>query len=157
MTTGQRIRAARKAAGLTQAELAKILNIPFQGISQWERDVRNPKYKTLQNLANALGVEWTDLVPEEEQGNVVRDHAREVLGAADKAVAAIEQEIEESCLQTDAIVALISLCVEPTTSKKLINNFLALNSAGQEKAVERVEELTEIPKYQAQKPPETDE
>ncbi len=54
MTTGQRIRAARKRAGLTQADLASKLGIPYQSIGQWERDVRNPKYETLQRIADAL-------------------------------------------------------------------------------------------------------
>lgn len=66
MTTGQRIKAARKKAGLTQAELAqKLDDIPFQSISQWERDLRNPKYETLVRIATALKVDWTELVPEE--------------------------------------------------------------------------------------------
>lgn len=78
MTTGQRIKAARKKAGLTQAELAKKLDdIPFQSISQWERDLRNPKYETLVRIATALKVDWTELVPEEKQAQVVIDHIRE--------------------------------------------------------------------------------
>lgn len=56
MTTGARIKAARKAAGMTQAELANRLGIPYQSIGQWENDLRNPKYETLQKIADALGV-----------------------------------------------------------------------------------------------------
>lgn len=56
MTTGARIKAARKAAGMTQAELAAKLGISFQSVAQWENDLRNPKYETLQKIANALGI-----------------------------------------------------------------------------------------------------
>lgn len=56
MTTGARIKAARKAAGMTQAELATKLGISFQSVAQWENDLRNPKYETLQKIANALGI-----------------------------------------------------------------------------------------------------
>lgn len=56
MTTGQRIKIARKNAGMTQSELSSKLNIPYQSISQWERDLRNPKRETLQRIADALGV-----------------------------------------------------------------------------------------------------
>lgn len=56
MTTGQRIKAARKIAGITQADLAEKLNIPFQSISQWERDIRKPKLETLEKLSKALDV-----------------------------------------------------------------------------------------------------
>lgn len=55
MTTGERIKAARKEAGMTQAELAAKLDVPFQSISQWERDIRKPKYETIERIANALG------------------------------------------------------------------------------------------------------
>lgn len=56
MTTGQRIKEARKQAGMTQTELAQKLNIPFQSVSQWERDIRNPKYDTLRRIAAVLDV-----------------------------------------------------------------------------------------------------
>lgn len=61
MTTGQIIKQARTKAGMTQAQLAEKLNIPYQSISQWERDVRNPRYDTLVKIANALGQDYTDL------------------------------------------------------------------------------------------------
>lgn len=56
MTTGERIKAARKKAGMTQAELAAKLDVPFQSISQWERDIRKPKYETIEKIAHALGI-----------------------------------------------------------------------------------------------------
>ena len=58
MTTGERIKAARKAAGLTQKQLAKKIGIPYQSIGQWERGERNPKNETLLRIGNALGVNW---------------------------------------------------------------------------------------------------
>lgn len=62
MTTGQRIKAARKKAGMTQAVLAEKLGISYVGVSQWENDLRNPKLETLQRIASALGVLLQDLV-----------------------------------------------------------------------------------------------
>lgn len=59
MTTGERIKAARINAGLTQRELAERLNVSFVNISQWENGVRNPKIETLQRIADALGISWT--------------------------------------------------------------------------------------------------
>ena len=66
MTTGQRIKAARKKAGMTQAALAQKLDIPFQSISQWERDIRNPKIETLQRIAAALDVPVNYLLGNED-------------------------------------------------------------------------------------------
>lgn len=62
MTTGQRIKAARKKAGMTQAELAAKLHIPYQSISQWERGVRNPKIETIGKIADALNVSTFEII-----------------------------------------------------------------------------------------------
>ena len=67
MTTGQLIKAARKAAGMTQAELSSKLGIPYQSIGQWERDLRNPKRETLQRIAVALEVPLWQLIPPTNQ------------------------------------------------------------------------------------------
>ncbi len=62
MTTGQLIKKARNAAGMTQGQLAQKLNIPYQSISQWERDARNPRYETLEKIAYALGTTVEDMI-----------------------------------------------------------------------------------------------
>lgn len=62
MTTGQRIKAARIKAGYTQSQLARELNIPYQSIGQWERDLRNPKQDSLIKIAKVLGVHLRDLI-----------------------------------------------------------------------------------------------
>lgn len=55
MTVGERIRAARKRAGLTQAEVSKRLGLSSNStVAQWERGRRNPQSKNLYALANAL-------------------------------------------------------------------------------------------------------
>lgn len=68
MTTGQLIKRARKKAGLTQLELAQKLDVPFQSVSQWERDLRNPKPETIEKIANAIGVDYMELIPQKLQG-----------------------------------------------------------------------------------------
>lgn len=74
MTTGQRIKAARQQAGLTQTELADKLGIPFQSISQWERDTRKPKQETLLKIAKALGVHLRDLSDDSWLEEIDRQH-----------------------------------------------------------------------------------
>ena len=66
MTTGELIKAARKKAGMTQAQLAEKLGISYVGVSQWENDLRNPKLDTLQRIASALGVPVQDLISDWE-------------------------------------------------------------------------------------------
>lgn len=80
MTSGQRIRGTRKRAGLTQKELGEKLGISYQTVAQWENDLRNPKYETLQRIASALGVPLVDLLPEptEEEKAGLLDIVKEV-------------------------------------------------------------------------------
>lgn len=69
MNTGERIKTARKQAGLTQKELGKALGVSFQAVAQWETGRRVPKVETIQRIGKALGVSWLwlanpDLTPE---------------------------------------------------------------------------------------------
>ena len=66
MTVGERIKAARKKAGMTQKELADKLGIPYQGISQYERGIRNPKIDTLVKIADILDVSTDYLLCRDE-------------------------------------------------------------------------------------------
>lgn len=61
---GKRIRDARKAAGLTQEELAERMGTSSVAVAQWETGRRNPKMGTVSKLAAALGVDVAELVPE---------------------------------------------------------------------------------------------
>lgn len=78
MTTGERIKAARKKAGLTQKELGEKLGVSYQTLAQWENNLRNPKYATLQRIATALDVpvqnlfdDWDSLDPEDVKDEII--------------------------------------------------------------------------------------
>lgn len=58
---GEKLRAARKAAGLTQAQLAEKVGCLQKDICRWEEG-REPKALTLKKLAAALGCSMDDLV-----------------------------------------------------------------------------------------------
>jgi transcriptional regulator with XRE-family HTH domain len=60
---GERIRAARKAAGLTQEELARRASMSLNGLALLEQGERtDPHYSTLRKLASALGMTVAELV-----------------------------------------------------------------------------------------------
>lgn len=63
MTTGALIRAERRKAGMTQAELGGKLGISGAAVAQWENNLRKPKKETLWRIAAALGVNPFDLSP----------------------------------------------------------------------------------------------
>ena len=53
-TIGQRIKMARKNAGLSQAELARRVGVSQPGIANWESGVHDPRPLMLVRLADAL-------------------------------------------------------------------------------------------------------
>ena len=61
----RRIKAARKMAGLTQAELAERIDISTNAVAKLENDLMTPSLQTLVNAANVLGIDFNDLLREE--------------------------------------------------------------------------------------------
>lgn len=209
MTVGQRIRAARKRAGLTQKELGEKLGLSFQGVAQWENNLRNPKHETIQRIAKALGVSVDYLIGINSTQTYASwketfmDNLSFRLSAADPedlhaadinterlwaiAEGKIQLSFSEACDITDQLGVSLEEMVgreiayfvdegkrkanaqappnfnppEPDPNDEenpweldLLDTFDRLNLDGQIKAVERVKELTEIPKYQKETPPQ---
>ncbi len=61
-TLGQRISTLRKNKGLTQEELAHMLNVSAQAVSKWENDITCPDISLLPELAEILGVTIDELL-----------------------------------------------------------------------------------------------
>ena len=59
---GKRIKAARQKAGLTQEQLAEIIDVSVVHISNMESGTGNPSLNTLVNIANVLGVSTDELL-----------------------------------------------------------------------------------------------
>jgi len=55
-TFGERLRAARKSAGLTLKEVAGLIGYSWVGVQRWERDQCLPKPGVLWHLLNLYGV-----------------------------------------------------------------------------------------------------
>ena len=58
---GEKLRAARKAAGMTQEDLAEFVGCTQKDIARWEAG-REPRALTLKKLAEALDCSMDDLV-----------------------------------------------------------------------------------------------
>ena len=125
MTTGQRIRDARKAAGLTQKELAQRLGLSFQSVAQWENDLRNPKIETLQKIAEAL-----EISPEK------------LFGSREERILCIQKTLDDVQRDIDEM--------EKRQTRLLIDAYKKLNFEGREIAIGCVEGLAQLPQYQRQ-------
>ena len=123
---GEKIKRARLRKGKTQEELAALLGTTKATISRYESGKREVSIDTAQQIADALGISWFEL----HMGISFDDYIR---------------------IRSEAIISQ-SCIIESTESAplhQLIVTFKKLNEAGQQKAIERVEELTEISKYLA--------
>ncbi len=85
-TFGDRVAAARDAAGLSQGELARRAGVAVKSVRAWEDDQSEPRANTLQRVAGILGVsimwllagEGDGLTPPTDGGADAADLLREI-------------------------------------------------------------------------------
>lgn len=58
----------RKKQGLSQVQLAEILNVTQGAVSQWEMGLSNPKSEILPELAKALNCTIDELFKKDKEG-----------------------------------------------------------------------------------------
>ena len=63
---GSRLRQLRRERALSQRDLSRITGVAHDSISQLETGKREAQPKTIRKLAEALGVEPSELMKEEE-------------------------------------------------------------------------------------------
>ncbi|WP_051317831.1 helix-turn-helix transcriptional regulator [Atopobium sp. oral taxon 810] len=66
-TMGTIIASKRKAAGMTQLELADKMGVTDKAVSKWERDLSFPDVNSIPKLAEVLGVTVEELMQCKEQ------------------------------------------------------------------------------------------
>ncbi|MCI0424202.1 MAG: helix-turn-helix domain-containing protein [Acidobacteria bacterium] len=64
---GMKLAELRKAAGLSQYELARYVGVPQANIAFWERSEKPPRSEVLPKMAQALGVTVEDLIVGDEK------------------------------------------------------------------------------------------
>ena len=62
MTIGERIQLLRKAAGLSQEQLAEIVGVSRQAVSKWETDQSSPDIENILALSRAFSVSTDELL-----------------------------------------------------------------------------------------------
>ena len=138
MSTGENIKKARKAAGLTQKELGERMGIKAGTVSAFEKDRTYAKLSTLEKFADALDIPITDLLDDDTMYNMTFKTIIEKKNNLMKAV------VKPSATVADA---LQSIDWDKQRKISLDTYYESLNTKGQIEAVKRVEELTYIPDY----------
>ena len=173
-TTGEIIRAIRRDKGVTQKELASALGVSYQMVQSWERGARNPKRETLEKIAAALGVPDYKLLPNSAYLERLAQAKEEVQGElwAEETIDRDEGHPWDNWTYNDnrekkiyfvapkySIDPLV-LSYEipkrgeaiPPDIQKVSDIMQTMNDTGRRVAVERVQELAQIPAYQQQQP-----
>ena len=175
MTIGARIKAARKNTGLTQAKLSEISGVAAITIHQYEAGKRHPQLAQIQGLSKALNVPMSYLMGDTDDPNDrSKTHWMEIVKGDDpdpqpKQIVFnvtpdpewedLHRKLENGTITLEEKQRLLQMMDEglerarKTVSEKkvrILTHMDKLNEEGQQKAVERVEELAEIPRYQRQ-------
>ena len=67
MKTEEKLHTLRKQKGITQAELAEIMDVSRQAVSRWESGVVTPSIENLKRLSSLYGVPLDYLLNEETE------------------------------------------------------------------------------------------
>lgn len=71
MTIGERIRKARKFAGMTQEELADRIGVARISVTRWEKGYRNINLNQIKKIAEAIDVPFETLILDDERSNTM--------------------------------------------------------------------------------------
>lgn len=132
MNFADRLKDARKHAGYTQKRLAEQCELATGTIQQYELGVRSPKPENVAKIATALNLGYSFTKDGEPYFYDFVDTVRKP---------EYEENEEFNRLQME----------NSGNTGKIVKTFNKLNTEGQDKAIEQVELLTEIPKYQKDK------
>lgn len=181
MTVGERIQSLRKKAGWTQARLAAESGVAAISIHQYESNKRKPQLEQLQEIAKVLGVSVDYLITggthisQTHLGNGVHIYKNtspfgvvadmlgdlstndfDILYQDEYLIIAVDKESTATEEDRQKLIELYRPTHTTGMSEEMRRITVALdqlNPTGQQEAVKRIEELTEIPKYQKDKEP----
>ena len=135
MKTGELIGIMAKDQGISLRQLAINAGIPYNTLyAIVKRKSTRIEPDTLQAIADALGVTLAELTNLQIQ----YDSSGKIVSASGYA---------------EDLKQFLGMDESKDEEKELVTYFQMLNNDGQQKAVERVKELTEIPRYQKEKTP----
>lgn len=109
---GDRLRLARRSAGLTQKQLAEELEVDSITVSRWERGVTTPSLPRLRRVAELTETTVSDLVraPDAASAHAVelaalREELAETRAIVDRVARALEQLARARSVRDSALVS----------------------------------------------------
>ena len=144
VSIGEEIKRQRKKQGLTQKELAQKANIAEVTLRKYEAESVNVSSDTLIKLARSLNLEdYYFLGFRTKEGLKHEEEMRKAVAAKDTShLTSLEKLTMDVSME---YMNELSLAVAKDT---FVENYNKLNDLGKAEAQKRVQELTEIPRYQ---------
>lgn len=99
---GERLRIARRSSGLTQKQLAELLEVEPITVSRWERGVTSPSLPRLRRIAEVTETTVSDLVRAPDAASA---HALEL--------AALREELAETRELVDRVARALERLAPP--------------------------------------------
>lgn len=147
MSVGEQIKKCRNKIKISQKELGEKLGVSQAMIAQYESGKRLPKFETIQKIAKVLNVPanvlmettlfYDSFIPTEWLKD---DSYKPILDV-------LREEHHINSTSDKECILPMENAINQIYQNKLLSSFNTLNELGKEKAIERVEELTEIKKY----------
>ncbi|MFJ4578708.1 helix-turn-helix domain-containing protein [Streptomyces echinatus] len=110
---GQRLRSLRVRAGLSQEALSHAAGVSVRALADMERGrTRGPQRRTVQALAEALGLDDSEAVSLEKSAAAGRPRARAATGAAGSGALALPRDIQDFTARGPALAGLLGLARE---------------------------------------------
>lgn len=161
------LKAARKKAGLTQAQLADRIGINRATLARYESGQINPPYAQVEKITAALGVPFYALFYANPVSADIMQDLEDLAEDIDSLLSIIKELIVDGQLSRDKIAHVLERLPDRAAIKERLERLIelaravdsgdellaGLNDLGKEEALKRIDELTMIPKYQ-QKPHE---
>jgi len=133
VSIGQRIKAAREQAGITQVELGEKIGVSGVAIMRYEKGTRQPRLEQLQAIAAALGVSVNFFLPPDEW----EDSALTFTVSLEE----LKSDLEQRTRNRNSPRARVNSAMDH------------LPEEGQEKVATYAEDL--LPRYRAQQAPQS--
>ena len=123
ITTGRFIAERRKARGLTQRELADILNISDKTVSKWERGGGLPEVSLMLPLCKELDISVNELL----SGKKLSDSEYKQ-NAEDNILSLIQEERQKTKFQTTIAVIVVTITLLAGVPLMLISGLLEMET-----------------------------
>ena len=121
MSIGERITFLRKERNISQAQLAKLLDVTRQAVSKWENDLTAPDTIKLIQLADVLNTDVEYLAT----GNHQNANMKPEVITIEKPVEIIVEKVVEKPVEVEKVVEVpryIETVVEKPVIKKVVRN-----------------------------------